>query len=463
MQDAHSDSDEGRILVIDDEPVVVDVLLNVLGKVGYHVECASDAAEGRQRLETDRWDTVLLDVMLPDADGLEMLRWIREAHPELAVVMITAYGTVENAVKAMRSGAFHYVTKPFKNDEVRLLVGQAIQTTRLRMENKDLRRALEERNTFERIVGKSRPMQEVYRLIDQVASSRSTVLIQGESGTGKELVAHAIHRRSSRADKPFLVVNSSSIPTELLEDNLFGHVRGAFTGANSDKKGLLEAADGGTILFDEITTVAPAVQAKLLRTMQEKEFLPLGSVQSKTVDVRILAATNENIETLVDDGLFREDLYYRLNVISIALPPLRERLEDLPPLVSHFLGVYNAENEKNVTTVTPEAMSRLMSYSWPGNVRQLENVVERGVVLADGPEIGIDLLPKELNEPASVPPATPLLEGVGLGEALTRMERQMIEAALRRCGGVQKRAAELLKLKPTTLNEKIKRLGIRGS
>jgi len=287
------------------------------------------------------------------------------------------------------------------------------------------------------------------------------VLIQGESGTGKELVAHAIHRRSSRADKPFLVVNSSSIPTELLEDNLFGHVRGAFTGANSDKKGLLEAADGGTILFDEITTVAPAVQAKLLRTMQEKEFLPLGSVQSKTVDVRILAATNENIKALVDEGVFREDLYYRLNVISIALPPLRERIEDLPHLVSHFLGVYNTENDKNVTTVAPEAMSRLMSYSWPGNVRELENVIERGVVLAGGPEIGVDLLPRELNEPSGVPAVTPLPEGVGLGEAVSSLERRMIEAALRRSGGVQKRAAELLKLKPTTLNEKIKRLGIR--
>ncbi len=452
---------EGRVLVIDDENVVGDVLETLLGTQGYQVAVAKDAATGRARLESESgWDVVLLDVMLPDADGLEVLRWLRENRPELAVVMITAFGSVENAVAAMKLGAFHYLTKPFKNDEVRLLVGQALQTTRLRRENADLRRALEKRYKFEKIVGKSRPMLEVYRLIEQVAPTRSTVLIQGDSGTGKELVAQAIHRRSTRAHKPFVVVNSTSIPTELLEDNLFGHVRGAFTGANNDKLGLVEKADGGTIVFDEISTVAPVVQAKLLRVMQEKEFLPLGAVESRVVDVRILAATNEDLKTLVDEGRFREDLYYRLNVICLNLPPLRERMEDVPILVEHFLGRFNAENDKQVKRVAPEVLERFLTYSWPGNVRELENVIERGVVLARGEEIGMDVLSRDLLDDVSLPRAMSLPKGLDFYGAVQRFERQLIESALRQAGGVQKQAAELLGLKPTTLNEKIKRLGI---
>jgi len=376
------------------------------------------------------------------------------------VLLITAFGTVENAVAAMKLGAFHYVTKPFKNDEVRLLVGQAVRTTRLRSENRDLKRALESRYRYEKIVGKSRAMQEVYRFIDQVAGSRATVLIHGESGTGKELVAQAIHRRSTRADKPFIVVNSHSIPTDLLEDNLFGHMKGAFTGATAAKNGLLEVADGGTVLLDEISTVAPEVQTKLLRVIQEKEFLPLGALESRTVDVRILAATNEDLRALIEQGRFREDLYYRLNVISVVLPPLRERMEDVPVLVEHFLQRFNAENGKDVKRVTPEVLERFLSYPWPGNVRELENVVERGVVLARGDEIGTDLLSKDLTERVVLPEAQALPDGVRFYDAVSRYERQLIESALRRTGGVQKQAAEILGLKPTTLNEKIKRLGI---
>jgi len=451
-----------RVLVVDDEPIVAEVLRELLGQDGYQVHVAPDGHLGRSMLEEGQWEAVLLDVMLPDEDGLELLRWIRDRYPDLAVVMITAFGTVENAVAAMKAGAFHYVTKPFKNDDVRHLVAQSVHTTRLRLENKDLRKALEERDTFERIVGRSRPMQEVYRFIEQVAGSRSTVLIQGDSGTGKELVAHAIHRRSARADKPFVVVNSSSIPTELLEDNLFGHERGAFTGASSAKIGLLEAADGGTVLFDEITTVAPAVQAKLLRVIQEKEFLPLGSVNTKVVDVRILAATNEDVRQLVERGGFREDLYYRLNVLTITLPPLRQRLEDLPLLIGHFLERYNAENGKNLRGVAAEALERLLTHGWPGNVRELANVIERGVVLARGDEITLDLLPRELQTRTPTVGAGQLPDGLGYYEAVARYERQLIESALRRAGGVQKQAAEILGLKPTTLNEKIKRLGIQA-
>lgn len=453
---------DGRVLVIDDEPVIVDVLRQLLVKRGYEVHVAGDAASGRQLLEEQTWDAVLLDVMLPDADGMELLRWIRDRNPNLAVVMITAFGTVESAVRAMKSGAFHYVTKPFKNDEVRHLVARAVQTSRLRRENKNLRRALEQRFRFEKIIGKSRPMQEVYRFIEQVAPSRSTVFIQGESGTGKELVAQAIHRRSPRRDKPFIVVNSSSIPSELLEDNLFGHVKGAFTGATSNRQGLFQASDGGTIMFDEITTVGTDVQAKLLRVLQNKEFIPLGSVEPRTVDVRILAASNEDVKEQIRVGNFREDLYYRLNVLAITVPPLRHRLEDLPQLVTHFLQKYNEENDKQVESIESEALERLLTYHWPGNVRELENVIERGVVLANSSQIELSSLPKDLEERAVVPAAaSPLPEGVGLYDAVGRYERQLIESALRRAGGVQKQAAKILGLKATTLNEKIKRLGIR--
>jgi two-component system response regulator PilR (NtrC family) len=453
--------DPARLLLIDDEPVVVDVLQGVLGKQGYGIDVGSDGASCQEWIESGgEWDALLLDVMLPDADGLQVLGWVREHRPELAVVMITAHGSIENAVAAMKAGAFHYLTKPFNNDEVRLLVAQAVQTTRLRRENRSLREALAERHKFEKIVGKSDAMQDVYRFVEQVASSRSTVLIQGESGTGKELVAQAIHRRSTRADQPMIVVNSNSIPSDLLEDNLFGHVRGAFTGANASKVGLLETADGGTILFDEITTVAPAVQAKLLRVMQEKEFRPLGAVNSKTVDVRILAATNEDVRRLVAEERFREDLFYRLNVLNVTMPPLRDRMEDVPLLADHFLARYNAENDKDVRRVAPEVMERFLSYPWPGNVRELENVIERGVVLTQSDEIGLEVLPREMLAGGAMQ-GFPLGNGGDLNAAMARFERHMIESALRKTGGVQKQAATLLGLKPTTLNEKIKRLKIR--
>lgn len=453
-----------RILLIDDEPVVVDVLRGVLGRPGYHLESEADAAGCRRLLEERAdWDVLLLDVMLPDANGLEVLRWVREHRPDLAVIMITAHGTIENAVAAMKGGAFHYVTKPFKNEEVRLVVAQAIQTTRLRRENRHLKKALDERMKFEKLVGKSRAMQELYGFIEQVAPSRSTVLIQGESGTGKELVANAIHRRSSRGEAPMLVVNSNSIPADLLEANLFGHAKGAFTGATAAKAGLLEQANGGTILFDEITTVGPEVQAKLLRVIQEREFLPLGSLETRNVDVRILAATNEDVRELVAAGRFREDLYYRLNVLQVQLPPLRDRLEDLPLLVEHFLARYNAENGKEVRGVSSEVMERFLAHRWPGNVRELENVVERGVVLANGPEITPDLLPRDLRADVELPQTAELPVGYDLGGAMARYERQLIESALRKAGGVQKQAAAILGLKPTTLHEKIKRLKIRAS
>jgi two-component system response regulator PilR (NtrC family) len=461
MHDGDETRTAGRVLILDDEPVIQDVLRSLLEKSGYEVTVLGDASSARKLLlKDDDWDVFLLDFMLTDGDGMEVLKYSRKLHPELAVVMITAFGTVENAVSAMKLGAFHYLTKPFKNEEVRHLVAQAARTSRLRRENRDLRKALEEKYKFEKIIGKSHRMKELYRFIEQVALSRSTVLIEGESGTGKELVAQAIHRRSTRAAKPFLVVNSNSIPSELLEDNLFGHVRGAFTGAVGAKKGLLELADGGTILFDEISTVSGEVQAKLLRVMQEKEFLPIGALESRRVDVRILAATNESLRDLVAEGRFREDMYYRLAVISVNLPPLRRRKEDIPLLAEHFLALYRRENRKDISMFSPEVMARFMEYGWPGNVRELENVVERGVVLATGDTILVDTLPADMFVPSRQSATPSLADGVGFNKAVTDYESSLIQAALAQVGGVQKKAAKILDLKPTTLNEKIKRLGI---
>lgn len=455
---------EGRILVVDDEEIVREVVQTLLRKQGYDVFLAPTAEEALDLLEGSSFDVVLLDLMLPGVDGLEALRRMRERDPEQTIIMMTAFGSVETAVEAMKMGAFHYLTKPFKNDEVLLLLGKALERRHLVDENQRLKQALSQRYRFGRLVGKSRPMQDVFRLVEQIAPSRSTVLIQGESGTGKELIAHAVHAQSTRAHNPFVVVNSNSIPADLLESNLFGHVKGAFTGATHHKKGLFEVAHGGSIFFDEISTVRPEVQAKLLRVMQEREFLPLGSTVTVTVDVRIIAATNVDLKNMVESGEFREDLYYRLNVITVKLPPLRERPEDIPLLVADFLEKYNAENGKSVEGFTPAAQQRLLHHDWPGNVRELENLVERAVVLSRKDWIDEDLVPAEVGEGtmASSPgPAIPEIEpGFNYYEAVERYERSLIESTLIRCRGVQKKAAEMLGLKATTLNEKIKRLGI---
>ena len=393
---------------------------------------------------------------------MEVLKEVRASDPDLAVIMITAYATVQNAVEAMRAGAFHYLTKPFKNPEVLALVGNALERRTLQEENRSLRKALTQKHTQGNIVGKSPVMQEVFSLLEQVAPSRSTVLILGESGTGKELVAQTIHARSPRTDGPFVVVHSGSLPTDLLESNLFGHTRGAFTGAVSGKKGLFEVADGGTIFFDEISTVQPEVQAKLLRVMQEKEFLPVGSTTSVKVDARIVAATNVDLAHLVSEGKFREDLYYRMNVIQVQLPPLRDRRGDVALLADHFVRQYAAENGKAVSGLTAEAMKCLLDYSWPGNVRELENAIERAVVLTRAGKIQADRWPESVRSGAGGPLTGPgLPEGLSLSQALERFEKNILLRTLQRAGGVQKRAAEILGVKPQTLHEKIKRLGIK--
>ncbi|MBP7147704.1 MAG: sigma-54-dependent Fis family transcriptional regulator [Acidobacteria bacterium] len=454
---------EASILVVDDEEVIRDVLGTLLARRGvYEVHLARDAQEAVSLLAARTIDLVLLDLFLPGTDGLDLLRQVRAEDPMREVIMITAHGSVASAVDAMRAGAFHYLTKPFQNDEVMLLVESALIHRRLRLENAGLRRALASRQPSGRLVGRSPAMQSVYQMIEQVAPARTTVLIAGESGTGKELVAQEIHRQSPRADAPFLTVNSSNLPAELLESNLFGHAKGAFTGASSDRVGLFEAAAGGTLFFDEISTIPLGVQSKLLRAIQEKEFLALGSVKPVRVDVRILVATNENLERLVREGTFREDLLYRLDVIKIELPPLRERRDDIPVLVEQFLAEFCVEHRREPFTVTVEAMHALVRYDWPGNVRQLRNVVERAVLLAPGSEIGTELIPEDIRM-GRVLPATgrPLPAGLTFSDAIEEYERALIRWALDEAGGVQRRAAERLGMKPTTLNERMKRLGMR--
>ena len=450
------------ILVIDDEEVMRDVLHTLLGQAGYRVTLASDGPQGLALARQQTFDAAIVDVMLPEMGGIEVLEELRRIDPELVILMITAFASVETALQAMKRGAFDYVTKPFKHEEVLHILRNGLNQRRLQDENRQLRTALRDQARFTEIVGKSPRMQQVFGLISQAAPSRSTILVVGESGTGKELVAKAIHANSPRTDKPFIVVNSGSLPHDLLESNLFGHVKGAFTGAVYAKKGLFELADKGTLFFDEIGNIPLETQAKLLRVMQEREFMRLGGVDIIKVDVRIVAATNVDLRRAVEEGRFREDLFYRLNVIAIQLPPLRQRKEDIPALVNHFVEKYARENEKPVSGVTPEALQALLDYDWPGNVRELENVIERGVVLTTTTRIGRELIPDHVRSAPSfhVPHMTVPPEGISLRDVIANFEKRLIESTLESTAGVQKEAARLLGLKPTTLNEMIKRHSI---
>ena len=462
----------GRILVIDDEDVIRDSLETLLELEGFEVQTAVDGGEGLAALARRSYDLVLLDLMLPDRSGLEVLEEIRETDASTPVVMLTAFGSVETAVKAVRLGADDFITKPWNNDKLVLGLDQTIARRRLESENARLRQELRDRYSFDNIVGKSEPMQEVFRLVSQVAPSRSTVLITGESGTGKELIAKAIHAHSPRADAPFIPVNSGSIPVDLLESALFGHVKGAFTGAAGNRKGYFEAASGGTLFLDEIATLSMETQAKLLRVIQERELMPVGSNEIIPVNVRIVAATNEELEGLVQKGEFREDLYYRLNVIGIRLPPLRERTGDIPLLVQHFFDRFCRENEKfldssgsSMLHFSSDAMSILMDHRWPGNVRELENAVERAVVLATQAEAPVESLPESLLEkhgvhrqrlPLDFQPAA----GASLPEVVEEFERRLITDELEKCGANQTETAKRLRVALSTLNQKIQRLGI---
>lgn len=456
---------KGTILVVDDEQVMREILEALLKQAGYAVRIAETGEHGVRIADREPVDLAIVDVMLPDISGLKVLSRIREIDPEISVVMLTAFASVDTAVTAIKCGAFDYLTKPFKNDEVLNLVHNGVRQRRLARENRSLREQLVRREKFDELVGKSPRMQEVYALVEQVAASRSNVLVTGESGTGKELVAKAIHRLSPRRKRPFVTVHSGSLPPELLESNLFGHVKGAFTGAISPKKGLFEVADGGSIFFDEIGTVHQETQAKLLRVIQEKEFMNLGGVDTIRVDVRVIAATNTDLKRLAEEGKFREDLYFRLDVINIHLPALRERREDIPALTQHFLKKYGSENGKTGLRFSTTAMQVLLDFAWPGNVRQLENAVERAVVLGNDRELGASLLPDAVRNRSSrsfPAPPTSLANGVSLREYILGIERQVLLDTLDRAEGIQKRAARMLGMKPTTLNEMLKRHGIRS-
>ena len=460
---------KGKILVIDDEADIRESLETLLGMEGYDIDLAQNAAEGMRALESRAYDLVLLDLMMPDRSGMEVLHEVRERDAETPIVLITAYGSVEVAVEALKSGATDYFSKPWDNEKLLLEVGRMIAGRRLERENRQLKRALKQRYSFPNIVGKSERMLRMLDLVAQVATSRSTILVTGETGTGKELIAKAIHANSPRADHMFVAVNSGSLPPDLLESTLFGHVKGAFTSAIQSRKGYFEIANRGTIFFDEIGTIGPETQAKLLRVIQEKEFMPLGGSDVIRVDVRILAATNADVKKLVEEKKFREDLYYRLNVINIALPPLRDRKEDIPLLVEHFFTKYCRENEKfldagnqSVLRFQPEAMQILMDHNWPGNVRELENVVERAVVLASEPVIPVDVLPEPLLHAGGirVHSGGPLPPNASLFDIVADFERRTIIERLEQTGWSQTEAAEDLHVPLSTLNQKIKRLNI---
>ncbi len=448
------------ILIIDDEAAIRESLETLLGLENYSVESAGTGEEGLAKIAERPYDLILLDFALPDRNGLEVLKDIRDRDPQLSVMMITAYGTVENAVNAMQTGAVNFIQKPWDNEKLLADIRAAIGRKRAEEEVIQLKRALKERYNFEHIVGKSELMLRVFDLVAQVAPSRSTVLIQGESGTGKELIAKAIHMNSPRKDRAFVPVNAGSMPTDLLESTLFGHVKGAFTSAVSSKKGLFEVANGGTIFLDEIGTMSLETQAKILRVLQDKKFMHLGGVQEIQVDVRVIAATNVDLKQAVQEGRFREDLYYRLNVISIELPPLRRRPEDIPLLVQHFLNKFGEENDKPQLKLAPEALRILLDHDWPGNVRELENVVERAVVLAAAPVITADLLPTNISGRGMTAPAFESRPDASLFDIIEECERRIIGDMLEKCSWNQTDAAERFHIPLSTLNQKIKRLGI---
>jgi two-component system response regulator PilR (NtrC family) len=452
----------GLIHIIDDEPIIHEVLGDLLTTEGYKVESSLNGEEALEKHSPDTYDLILLDLLMPGMNGIEVLKNIKKIDPQAIIIIVTAYASVESAISAMKIGAFDYIQKPFKHDELLLTIDRAREHKKLQDENIRLKYELKRKFSFENIIGRSHVMDNVFDIIKASAPTRSTILLQGESGTGKELVARALHQNSDRASAPFIIVNSGSLPPDLLESNLFGHVKGAFTGAVSDKKGLFEAADKGSIFFDEISSLNMETQAKLLRVMQDREFMQLGGTKTIKVNVRVIAATNTDLEDLIEEKQFRQDLYFRLNVIKIELPPLRERKEDIPLLVKHFLDTYSKENKKEIIGVSEDVMEVFANYEWPGNIRELENLIERAVVLTKTKVITRNNLPPFLYESEGKKGSAhlPSVNTGTLKEQTQLFQKNWILEALKKANGVQKKAAQLLGVKPTTLNEMIKRLEI---
>ena len=455
-----ADGPQGRILLVDDDRIIVDSLGEFLRLEGYEVDGVTAIAEALNRLERRSYNVVITDVNMPESDGFELLRVVGKRFPDVVAIMITGYGTIESAVEAIKMGAYDYLTKPIIDDEIRLVVERALNQQALVREVNTLRQRLDMRYGLDSIVGHDYKMLKMFDLIEAVAESKVTVLITGESGTGKSLVARVIHQRSDRRDQPFIEVSCGAIPESLLESELFGHVRGAFTGAVSDKKGKFKAADNGTVFLDEISTASAALQVKLLRVLQEKQFDPVGSNDTETVDVRAILATNVDLETEVAEGRFRQDLFYRINVVSIGLPPLRERITDIPLLAEAFIKKYCAQMHKELLRFDEEALQCLQRYRWPGNVRELENIVERAVVLTKGRQITIADLPGKLVESAEASPVTDIYQPTSLKMALEEPEKRIIEAALRAHNWNRQATAEALEINRTTLYKKMKRYNL---
>ncbi|MEM1413757.1 MAG: sigma-54 dependent transcriptional regulator [Myxococcota bacterium] len=450
-----------RVLVTDDEENLRLVLKTMLRKHGYEVETAESAEVALDRLGAFDPDFVIADVRMPGMSGIELCREIGARGSEAVVIVMSAYGSVELALEAMKAGAYDYVSKPFKQDEVLLALRKAEEREQLRRENRRLKEELRERDTFGRMLGRADKMQTLFATIEKVAGRPTTVLVQGESGTGKELVARALHERSERSTGPFVAVNCGAIPEALLESELFGHKRGAFTDAHSDKQGLFAEADGGTLFLDEIGELPLMLQVKLLRVLQEGTFRPLGATKDASVDVRVVSATVRDMETEVAEGRFREDLFYRLNVLTLVVPPLRERNEDVPLLVEHFIARNNTRLGTDVRGVTPEARRVLMSYGWPGNVRELENVIERAMVLTDGDRLEVDDLPERVNKPFD--PRKLVLDGdeLSIKKMQRFMERTLIARALEKTGGNRTQASKHLEISHRALLYKIKDYGLK--
>jgi len=446
---------ERRILVVDDDPIVCGSLTELLRFQGYEVDSASDGEEAIALIGKEPCNLVVADVSMPGLNGFDLLKKIRQDHPLTEVILTTAYGTVENAVQAIKLGAFNYVTKPVIDEEIKMMVGRCLEIQAMKAENENLKQELDSRLGFHNLVGKDFKMQRIYELIGAVADTKSTVLLTGESGTGKTMIARAIHYNSCRRNGPFMEVNCGALPDTLLESELFGHVKGSFTGASSDKRGKFEAADGGTIFLDEISTASPALQVKLLRVLQERSFERVGGAETLHVDVRVIIATNRDLAQMVSDGTFREDLYYRVNVVSIDMPPLRDRVPDISLLAEHFLKQCCERLQKKVDSFDRPAMKLMLHYGWPGNVRELENVVERAVVLCQSERITPrDLPPVLLNGRTGEFADEPILP---LRMSLEKPERQIIEATLQLNNWNRQRTAAMLSINRTTLFNKMRK------
>lgn len=451
-----------KILIIDDEKSILDLLKVVFKKEGYQVATVLSASKALELIKEENFDLVLSDIKLPEMNGLEILKLIKEKNPELPVVMMTAYGTIKQAVEALKAGALDYVLKPFDVEELKIVVAHGLEKRRLKEENIQLKKELEDKYKFENMVGKSKKMKEVYRLIEKVASIDSTVLISGESGTGKEMAARAIHFLSRRRDFSFVSINCGALPENLLESELFGHTKGAFTGAVAEKKGMFEMAQQGTLFLDEVSEMSAWTQVKVLRALQERKIRRVGGTEEIDVDVRIIAATNQDLRKKTEEGRFREDLFYRLNVISFEMPPLRKRKEDLPLLVSHFLQKYCHQMGRKMKRIAPEVMQVFESYPWPGNVRELENVIERIVAIEERGTITEDSLPAELLHPHQEPDHKFMFKpGFNLNEHLEDIARSYVRQALEATSGNLKQASSLLGINYRSLRYLIEKYNLK--